>query len=364
MLTQKPWSISTTSCPWSSQRFLRLSMSSRSRGVEGDVVHPRLEAEAHRDGRVERRHAVVVQLPERDQLRRLALDHLAGGVEDVLGPPAGRIGGGGLRLHELEAHHVRVEAVGLGQVADRDGNVVVRHAASIAYRRRRCERAAGWSSGGCWSGASRPRWSWRPSTTEDADAAPRRPVRTTAPRREDFVDAWERARHGHVRAHRHLRAPQRRHRLGDQLRGRARPATAAAPAPPARWRGRAGRPPPARRAPARPTGRQPEECTLGRADGPVLRRGRGQRGGRPAHPGRRAPRRSTPSDGRRRPGCFDLVQLRVEPRAPFGREARFCFDEATGAPTEQPGGLRRRHRRGRRGHGPPSARSPTRTCEP
>lgn len=33
------------------------------------------------------------------------------------------------------------------------------------------------------------------------------------------------------------------------------------------------------------------------------------------------------------PGCFDLVQLRVEPRAPFGREARFCFDEATGAPT-------------------------------
>ena len=31
MLTQNPWSISTTSWPWSSQRFLRLSMSSRSR---------------------------------------------------------------------------------------------------------------------------------------------------------------------------------------------------------------------------------------------------------------------------------------------------------------------------------------------
>jgi hypothetical protein len=31
-------------------------------------------------------------------------------------------------------------------------------------------------------------------------------------------------------------------------------------------------------------------------------------------------------------GCYDLVQRRVEPRAPFGREARFCFDEATGAP--------------------------------
>jgi hypothetical protein len=32
------------------------------------------------------------------------------------------------------------------------------------------------------------------------------------------------------------------------------------------------------------------------------------------------------------PGCFELVQRRIEPRAPFGREARFCFDAATGAP--------------------------------
>lgn len=31
-------------------------------------------------------------------------------------------------------------------------------------------------------------------------------------------------------------------------------------------------------------------------------------------------------------GCFDLVQLRNEPRAPFGIEARFCFDAETGAP--------------------------------
>ena len=31
-------------------------------------------------------------------------------------------------------------------------------------------------------------------------------------------------------------------------------------------------------------------------------------------------------------GCFDLAQQRVEPRAPFGIEARFCFDEGTGAP--------------------------------
>ena len=34
------------------------------------------------------------------------------------------------------------------------------------------------------------------------------------------------------------------------------------------------------------------------------------------------------------PGCFSLAQLRSEPRAPFGLEARFCFDDATGAPTD------------------------------
>ena len=32
-------------------------------------------------------------------------------------------------------------------------------------------------------------------------------------------------------------------------------------------------------------------------------------------------------------GYFELVQLRGDPRAPFGTRARFCFDPATGAPT-------------------------------
>lgn len=32
-------------------------------------------------------------------------------------------------------------------------------------------------------------------------------------------------------------------------------------------------------------------------------------------------------------GCFTLKQTRVEPRAPFGIRARFCFDEGTGAPS-------------------------------
>jgi hypothetical protein len=33
------------------------------------------------------------------------------------------------------------------------------------------------------------------------------------------------------------------------------------------------------------------------------------------------------------PGCFELRLQRVDPRAPFGVEASFCFDPATGAPS-------------------------------
>ena len=33
-------------------------------------------------------------------------------------------------------------------------------------------------------------------------------------------------------------------------------------------------------------------------------------------------------------GCFDLRQRRPDPRAPFGLEARFCFDGPTGAPID------------------------------
>lgn len=33
------------------------------------------------------------------------------------------------------------------------------------------------------------------------------------------------------------------------------------------------------------------------------------------------------------PGCFELDLVRVDPRAPFGVEASFCFDAATGAPS-------------------------------
>ena len=40
-----------------------------------------------------------------------------------------------------------------------------------------------------------------------------------------------------------------------------------------------------------------------------------------------------------RAGCFELELIRADPRAPFGVEASFCFDAATGAPA----GSRVRH---------------------
>jgi hypothetical protein len=43
-----------------------------------------------------------------------------------------------------------------------------------------------------------------------------------------------------------------------------------------------------------------------------------------------------------RVGCFDLELVRIDPRAPFGVEASFCFDEETGAPA----GSRVRHAEG------------------
>jgi hypothetical protein len=46
------------------------------------------------------------------------------------------------------------------------------------------------------------------------------------------------------------------------------------------------------------------------------------------------------ADGRA--GCFDLELLRIDPRAPFGVEASFCFDPDSGAPA----GSRVRHEGG------------------
>ena len=137
----------------------------------------------------------------------------------------------------------------------------------------------------------------------------------------------------------------------DQLRGRARAAAAAAPAPPARRRRRARRPTALIVCPAPPDGdAAAAECRLGEPGRPDLRRGRRQRGRRAAHAGRRARRPCTrSSDGRRR-----LLRrsrsCAVEPRAPFGDEARFCFDEATGAPTDSRVRYAGGHRRGRRRH--------------
>lgn len=84
--------------------------------------------------------------------------------------------------------------------------------------------------------------------------------------------------------------------------------------------------------PSAPAGEAPLPCSLGEPTGPsyaedVAREVDGLRslvtGASPVYAV------ATGED----PGCFDLVQLRVEPRAPFGRLATFCFDAATGAPS-------------------------------
>ncbi len=83
--------------------------------------------------------------------------------------------------------------------------------------------------------------------------------------------------------------------------------------------------------PAPPTGHedQAQPCRLGPPSGPsyaasVAREVAGVRsltgGPRPLY-----------RVSERRPGCFDLVLLRIEPRAPFGVRASFCFDATTGA---------------------------------
>ena len=163
---------------------------------------------------------------------------LAGGVEDVLGPPARRVGGRGLGLHQLEAHHLRVEAVGLGQVADRDGNVVERHAAehrvpSPSMRARR-GLVLGWAGR---RAATPPRSSPSRSPPSDGDLPPGRPCRRRRrPPRRSSTRGSGRGSATFVRTGTFERRSEVTGAV-DQLRGRARAAAAAAPAPPAR-RGR------------------------------------------------------------------------------------------------------------------------------
>jgi hypothetical protein len=84
--------------------------------------------------------------------------------------------------------------------------------------------------------------------------------------------------------------------------------------------------------PSAPDRSRPSGCTLGEPTGPSYEEDVAREvaaletlvaGRAPVYAVGRAPEA----------GCYELVQRRVEPRAPFGREARFCFDAATGAPT-------------------------------
>lgn len=166
------------------------------------------------------------------------------------------------------------------------------------------------------------------ATTEDSDLRPgTRPDDGTAA--EELVQAWERSRTAtFVRTGTFerrsdvtgssissedvlaQRPPQRLHRQLGGIDGRDDRRELSCPSP--------------------PEGSPPEDCTLGEPSGPsydedVAREVAALRtllaGDTPVYAvGRGAD-----------PGCFELVLQRVEPRAPFGQEARFCFDEATGA---------------------------------
>ena len=152
----------------------------------------------------------------------------------------------------------------------------------------------------------------------DADAAEASSTHGSASRQATFL------RLGHVRT------PQRGDRRRHQLRGRAG-ATAPAAPPPAAGRGRRPRRSADDRVPGATVDGELAACDFGEPAGPTYDEDVATEvaalhtlveGPSPVYAVERA------GDG-----CFELAQLRDEPRAPFGVEARFCFDDATGAPT-------------------------------
>ena len=98
----------------------RVERSRRGR-LEGDVIHPRGQAQPGADRGIEVGKGLVVEIPYREQLA------VAGVVEQMTGPAGLLEGGCGLGLHEREAHRLGVEAVGRVEVAGGDGDVVKRH---------------------------------------------------------------------------------------------------------------------------------------------------------------------------------------------------------------------------------------------
>lgn len=175
-----------------------------------------------------------------------------------------------------------------------------------------------------------------PDLDRGADAA----VEDPAASAEAFVEAWERSRtatfltRGTYERHSEVtgatitsedvvaqRPPRRIHRQLGGVDGRDDDRVIVCPAP--------------------PPDQEPEPCRFGPAAGlgyeeDVAREVAGVRslttGPDPLY-------RVTRSD----PGCFDLDLLRVDPRAPFGVAASFCFDAETGAPSarrvEHEGGI-------------------------
>jgi hypothetical protein len=166
-------------------------------------------------------------------------------------------------------------------------------------------------------------------TTHDADIRPGARADDGAAA-EDFVDAWARARTAtFVRTGTFerrsdvtgssissedvlaQRPPQRLHRQLGGIDGRDDRRTLSCPSP--------------------PEGASPEPCTLGAPTGASYDEDVANEVAalRTLVTGESPVYAVGPGGD---PGCFELVLLQVEPRAPFGQEARFCFDGATGAP--------------------------------
>jgi hypothetical protein len=147
---------------------------------------------------------------------------------------------------------------------------------------------------------------------------------------EAFVDAWERSRTatflrsgtferrskvtGAVIASEDVlaqRPPRRLHRQLGGVDGRDDDRLVVCPAPPA--------------------GEAEADCRLGEPGGPTYAEDvTAELASLRSLFDRRAPVYAV---ARARDGCFELAQLRSDPRAPFGTESRFCFDDDTGAPS-------------------------------
>ena len=365
---QKPWSISA---PVVAARQPAVPRAWRSSGPGRRTPGgwSRWAGRGSSTSRVEGRRLGPFSSPEREQLTAVGggagLVGAAGVVRRVWPRCRHPRAWGDHRLHQREAHGLRVEAVRGGQVGGGQGHVVERRGPSSRPGGDdgpvRVSFGGGWRP--AWSPAPSPRARWwprGPSTATTAGADVRRGAAAIAEQRaadaDAFVEAYERSRTGTSWSSRLPAHLSRRQRLWP-----ARPPSPAAPRPgraPPRLGDRAGGRPgravlddrrrplplpvrPLRRStgPWSARGRHPPGLRRGRR--PALR-GRRRRGPAPRGPGLLRPRAGAPAAGaalRHRGFCFDddtgaLVLLRVAATATDAAcDPRFDDVRATARPS-------------------------------